>query len=334
MTQEHDETVGDSKMTVSVVIPSVGRETLGESIASALRQTHAPAEVLVVFDLARVPEGLVAPSTKVRFLTTGGGKGPSSARQMGIDVSSGDLIALLDDDDYWYPEKLEAQVALARAIRSEGGLPIVACGVSVVDWEGRHLYSTPNRMITPDQPVADYLFRRRRLRTGDTALGSSMLLIDRAIFASTAFTPNLRIHEEWDWLLRATQDPNVTITSTPGTHLAYRLPPPHTRSLTSASWRSSHEWARANRDLLSAHEYADLLLSITVPMAVEAGTRGGALSVALDAFRRGRPGWQAATFAAILIATPRQGPQQLRRTARWLWERVTSDRTEPGVGRQ
>ena len=60
--------------SVSVVIPTTGRETLEIAIASALRQNPRPAEVLVVYDTAEVPDRPYLGSL-VRVLGTGGGAG-------------------------------------------------------------------------------------------------------------------------------------------------------------------------------------------------------------------------------------------------------------------
>src|SRR6478736_6773068 len=62
--------------SVSVVVPSVGRERLAAVVAGALADP-ATTEVVVV---------------------AGAGRGPAAARQDGITRACGDLIVLLDDD--------------------------------------------------------------------------------------------------------------------------------------------------------------------------------------------------------------------------------------------
>ena len=47
-------------------------------------------------------------------ILTGGGIGPSHARNQSIDVARAPLVAFLDADDRWYPDKLATQLALHR----------------------------------------------------------------------------------------------------------------------------------------------------------------------------------------------------------------------------
>ena len=142
---------------VSVVIASVGRDTLMQAVESCLNQTRPPLEVVLVFDLSEVPETFDAPAG-VRVLCTGKTMGVNAARDLGIQSACGQAIALLDDDDYWYPEKLSAQVALMQEIHRQGMRAVVATGLDYIV-DGEVVYSGPKRVIHPGQRVADYLFK-------------------------------------------------------------------------------------------------------------------------------------------------------------------------------
>ncbi|MBD8063396.1 glycosyltransferase family 2 protein [Oceanitalea stevensii] len=103
-------------MDVSVIIPHYGdTSTLKRAIESALNQTLAPREIIVVDDasptrdreaLALLVEEL-PPS--VRVLQLHKNSGPGGARNAGWDAAGGDVVAFLDSDDSWLPTKLEWQ---------------------------------------------------------------------------------------------------------------------------------------------------------------------------------------------------------------------------------
>ena len=98
---------------VSVIIPTHNRaDVLGRAIASVLGQTWADFELFVVDDGSTDATPRVLAEFDDPRLTGmhQENKGVSSARNRGIAASGGRLIALLDSDDYWMPDKLEKQV--------------------------------------------------------------------------------------------------------------------------------------------------------------------------------------------------------------------------------
>ena len=89
---------------VSVVIPTVGRDTLTRAVAS-VRAQGVPVEVIIVDDSGTglaaeaIPEG-------VRHVQTTGHEGAAAARNLGMQTATGEVIAFLDDDDTWRPGHL------------------------------------------------------------------------------------------------------------------------------------------------------------------------------------------------------------------------------------
>ncbi len=99
---------------VSAIIPTFNRmDTLTRSIRSVLDQTFKDIELIVVDDGSTdsTPELVRKMSGSIVYLYQAH-QGVSSARNRGIMASSGDLVAFLDSDDEWKPEKIEKQLQL------------------------------------------------------------------------------------------------------------------------------------------------------------------------------------------------------------------------------
>ena len=108
-------------MRVSVVIPTCNRaEFVREAITSVLRQDYPDIEIIVVDDGSRDGTEAVVSGfgPAVRYLWQEN-RGVSAARNRGVSVSTGDLIAFLDSDDLWLPNKVSAQVACFEANTNE-----------------------------------------------------------------------------------------------------------------------------------------------------------------------------------------------------------------------
>ena len=103
-----------SDKLVSVVIPTYKRYSFLDLTLKSIRvQTHANVEVLVVADgddaeTKQVVENQEDP--RVRYLYKSHAGFPAVPRNEGLRQSKGDLLAFCDDDDLWYPTKLEEQI--------------------------------------------------------------------------------------------------------------------------------------------------------------------------------------------------------------------------------
>lgn len=99
---------------VSVIIPVFNRINLLErSINSVLNQKHKDLELIVIDDFSDDNiEYLIKKynDERIRFYRNNENKGVSYSRNVGIKKSKYDLIAFLDSDDEWLPEKLIKQI--------------------------------------------------------------------------------------------------------------------------------------------------------------------------------------------------------------------------------
>jgi glycosyltransferase involved in cell wall biosynthesis len=102
---------------ISAVIPVYNGELyLAEAISSALNQTSPVAEIIVIDDGSqdRTAEVVKQFDGKVRYYRQPRA-GAGAARNLGVEKAAGDLIAFLDADDLWLPEKTALQLALLSA---------------------------------------------------------------------------------------------------------------------------------------------------------------------------------------------------------------------------
>lgn len=96
---------------LSVVIPVYnGAAFIAETIRAVLRQTWQDREIVIVNDGSRdaTLAELAQFGDAIRIISIPNG-GVSNARNVGIKASTGEVIAFLDADDVWYPNKLERQ---------------------------------------------------------------------------------------------------------------------------------------------------------------------------------------------------------------------------------
>src|SRR6266849_6286184 len=104
-------------MRGSVIIPTYDSgQLVVEAVASALAQSLAPAEVIVVDDGSTddTRERLALFGPPVRYIHQKN-QGVAAARNTGLHEATGELIAFLDADDVWHPLKLELQVSCLRS---------------------------------------------------------------------------------------------------------------------------------------------------------------------------------------------------------------------------
>jgi glycosyltransferase involved in cell wall biosynthesis len=106
--------------SISVVIPTLDRPgLLLEAIESAVRQSRAPAEIIVVDDASNPPVDHVALAKRfgsvVRVIRNASSQGLAWSRRQGVDAAIGDYVAHLDDDDMYTPDLLASSAALLDA---------------------------------------------------------------------------------------------------------------------------------------------------------------------------------------------------------------------------
>lgn len=98
---------------VSVVTPTYnGSSWLAETIASVTSQTFQDFEIIIVDDGSTEPVQHCLPKDSRIIFCRQDNAGTSASRNKALHLARGELIAFLDHDDKWLPEKLEKQLDL------------------------------------------------------------------------------------------------------------------------------------------------------------------------------------------------------------------------------
>jgi glycosyltransferase involved in cell wall biosynthesis len=184
------------KPSISVVIPTRNRAGfVGMAVASALSQTLGDIEVLVVDDASEDETSDVVAGfrdARLRYVRQKVRQGAPAARNVGIRSSSGEFVAFLDDDDEWFPDKLESQLAVFR--RGAPDLGVVYASYVVVD---RETGSVVGRKVAQKRGYLGDL-----LLEGNHVGSTSSVLVRRAAFDRVGL---------WDERLPSFQDYDLWI---------------------------------------------------------------------------------------------------------------------------
>jgi glycosyltransferase involved in cell wall biosynthesis len=108
-----------SSPDVSVILTVRNAEKyLREAIESVLAQSKSPAEIILIDGQSEDRTPLIARSYKQVRYQLQPDRGLANARNLGLQLARADLIAFLDGDDLWLPQKLERQ---ATVLLSQAG---------------------------------------------------------------------------------------------------------------------------------------------------------------------------------------------------------------------
>lgn len=188
----------DPRKDISVVIPVYEAENfVSKTLATVAAQSILPLEVIVVDDgsLDNTCDVIKAfcqsnPHLNVCLLREPH-RGPSAARNTGINAAKGTWIAFLDSDDLWMPEKLE-RMALAYQTMPESNF---LCHNEI----HRHLDNSEHLLdyslgYRSDIPLQEQLFANNRFSTSAVICRRDMILSCGG-FDNTY--PNAQDYEMW-----------------------------------------------------------------------------------------------------------------------------------------
>ncbi len=179
---------------VSVIIPSYNRpDEVPRAVRNALNQSYQNIEVIVVDDGSRLPvrevlEGCEDPRLRVVRQEN---KGVSAARNLGVRVARGDVLAFHDDDDFWAPVKVERQIAQMREEKTEASI-------------AKFFWKMPNGVLHPSRLNFWKGVPRWALIAGvGMGAGTGLVVLKDAFEKVGGFKEELGYGEDWHWLVCA-----------------------------------------------------------------------------------------------------------------------------------
>jgi glycosyltransferase involved in cell wall biosynthesis len=103
---------------ISIILPTYNRKaSISEALESIYAQSYRNYEIIVIDDGSTDGTSISISSMhpNVRLLTLSKNKGAANARNKGIDVANGDVLAFLDSDDLWAPDYLLSQISYLQS---------------------------------------------------------------------------------------------------------------------------------------------------------------------------------------------------------------------------
>jgi len=196
-TLTEEPTMKTQKPQVSVIIPTYNpNHALKRAIESVLQQTFQDLELIVVDDASpdQSTETITSVYPQVHLLRLSQNRGPSGARNAGIQMAEGNLLAFLDHDDEWSPNYLERQL---QTLEANKNCVLTFCNVAESDDDKTYFLS--NFKTWSGYPRLTH----RILLTQDIISTMSIVLIRReAILKAGLLNESLKICHDKELYLR------------------------------------------------------------------------------------------------------------------------------------
>ncbi len=198
---------------VSIIIPLFNKEEwIIQTLLSLYRQSYRDWECIIINDgstdesLTKVSNFIDEHPANWRLISLAN-SGQTIARNLGIQVAKGDLIAFLDADDLWHHEKLQMQVDL---FHSNPKLDLILCSYVIFREDQRNFFRMVS-ILDPKKLAGGWL----SLRGFGGLMESTGMIKKEALNKFGVFENSLSMSAGLDLSLRIIKSGICLITSEP-----------------------------------------------------------------------------------------------------------------------
>lgn len=185
------------KHKFSIVIPCFNaQDTIVKCIESCISQTFDDFDIIIVDDCSQdfscdIIDDFINKNVfkqTIRLIRLSENQGPSNARNVGIEASNAEYIALLDSDDYFYKDKLYLTL---EVLKNEPDIDLIGHDYSVNEYKSNENIYTVNSISLLSLLVKNFAV-------------TPSVVFKRSL--KTRFDKGFRFTEDHDFHLRVKQD--------------------------------------------------------------------------------------------------------------------------------
>lgn len=186
---------------VSAIITTHNRQDLlVRAVKSVIKQTYKNIELIVVDDASEKKSDFLLKQYELNYIyiSKNESKGGNHARNVGIKMAKGEYVAFLDDDDYWFPNKIERQIELINEKKCD----FVYCGKKIeriaADGKTDYYDSLPTPSFYGNM-------HKKILLTICCCTTSTMIVSRKALHEVGLFDENLSFWQDYELTIRLAQ---------------------------------------------------------------------------------------------------------------------------------
>lgn len=193
----------------SVVITTYNRpDFLKEALLGIRAQSYQPSEIIIIDDNSSSSYSEVLPLIRemsANYIRQPKSCGANRARNIGVSIATGDVVAFLDDDDIWLPDYLQSHFDLYV-----DGAKALVSGF-------KQLGNESVEVVNPDLAIT-----KTSLQRGNTYCGMSGFSASKDILKEHPFDEELNNGQDWDMYVRLFQL-NIDFRNIPNPIFLYRF---------------------------------------------------------------------------------------------------------------